>query len=367
MGLYKRGNIWWASLTYNGKQYRFSLKTKNKSEAEYLYAQILVELKKNPQRTPLEAKPLEEKPEVKPLEENQKNDLTFETFYKEYYLKWCKGRQVYYETLKKYLLNRIPDWFKKLKLNEIGIRELELLQTQLLNEGKSIATCNRYLSVIKASFTKAYEWEFIPEGRLKTIRKVKNLKGEVKRLRYLTEEEIRALLANCEPHLYPIVFTALNTGMRKSEILGLKWSNVDLKNNLILLEKTKNGERREIPINQALKRVLLDLFVNRRLDTDYVFVNPATGKRYIDIKRSFNTACKKAGIKDFRFHDLRHTFASHFVMNGVDLKTVQELLGHKKLSMTLRYAHLSQAHKREAVKAIEKIVSEEIYHNFITI
>ena len=367
MGLYKRGNIWWASLTYNGKQYRFSLKTKNKSEAEYLYAQILVELKKNPQRTPLEAKPLEEKPEVKPLEEKPKNDLTFETFYKEYYLEWCKGRQVYYKSLKKYLLNRIPDWFKKLKLNEIGIRELELLQTQLLNEGKSIATCNRYLSVIKASFTKAYEWEFIPEGRLKTIRKVKNLKGEVKRLRYLTEEEIRALLANCEPHLYPIVFTALNTGMRKSEILGLKWSNVDLKNNLILLEKTKNGERREIPINQALKRVLLDLFVNRRLDTDYVFVNPATGKRYIDIKRSFATACKKVGIKDFRFHDLRHTFASHLVMNGVDLKTVQELLGHKKLSMTLRYAHLSQAHKREAVKAIEKIVSEEIYHNFITI
>ena len=323
------------------------------SEAEYLYAQILLELKKNPQRSPLEEKP--------------KTELTFETFYKEHYLEWCKNRQAYYYSLKKYLLNRIPDWFRKLKLSEIGVRELELLQTQLLNEGKSIATCNRYLSVIKASFTKAYEWDFIPEERLKTIRKVKNLKGEVKRLRYLTEEEIKALLANCEPHLYPIVFTALNTGMRKSEILGLKWSNVDLKNDLILLEKTKNGERREIPINKALKKVLLGLFVDRRLDTDYVFVNPATRKRYNDIKRSFNTACKKAGIKDFRFHDLRHTFASHLVMNGVDLKTVQELLGHKKLSMTLRYAHLSQAHKREAVKTIEKVVSEDIYHNFITI
>ena len=109
--------------------------------------------------------------------------------------------------------------------------------------------------------------------------------------------------------------------MRKSEILNLKWSNVDLKHDLILLEKTKNGERKEIPINQALKRVFQELLKQRRLDTEYVFVNPDTGKRYTDLKRSFATACRKAGIRDFKFHDLRHTFASQLVMNGVDLKT----------------------------------------------
>jgi integrase len=140
--------------------------------------------------------------------------------------------------------------------------------------------------------------------------------------------------------------------MRKSEILNLTWDNVDLKNGLILLEKTKNGERREIPMNEPLKQLFRQLFSRRRLDTEYVFVNPETGKRYIDLKRSFATACKKSGIRDFHFHDLRHTFASQLVMNGVDLKTVQELLGHKDIKMTLRYSHLSQAHKKEAVNKI---------------
>jgi len=358
MGLYKRGNIWWGCISHNGKQYRFSLKTTDKKEAQKIFALVLLKLKG------AEPQGITYQPKILSTSQPLKTDLTFEVFYRDYYLPWCYKRQAYYETLKKYLLNKLPEWFKKLKLNEIGVRELELIQTHLLNEGKSIATCNRYVSVIKASFTKAYEWGFITEERLKIVRRVKKLKGEVSRLRFLSQEEIEALFANCDPHLYPIVFMALNTGMRKSEILNLKWSNVDLKHDLILLEKTKNNERREIPINQALKRVLLNLFTKRRLDTDYVFINPETGKRYTNLKRSFHTACKKkAGIKDFRFHDLRHTFASHLVMSGVDLKTVQELLGHKDISMTLRYSHLSQAHKREAVKTLEKV----IYHNSITI
>lgn len=106
-------------------------------------------------------------------------------------------------------------------------------------------------------------------------------------------------------------------------------------------------------MTDSLKALFRQLHSQRRLDTDYVFVNPDTGKRYTDLKRSFNSACRKAGIRDFHFHDLRHTFASHLVMSGADLKTVQELLGHKSLTMTLRYSHLSQAHKKEALKALE--------------
>ena len=354
MGLYKRGKIWWCSITHNGRQHRFSLKTTDKAKAQTVYAQVLLKLKD---------KNLILNPEPTEPEKATKVDITFEEFYREHYLKWCYKRQAYYEKMKKYFLNVLPEWFKRLKLNEIGIKEIELVQNHILENGKSIATCNRYIAIIQACFTKAYEWNFINEDKLKIIRKVKKLKGEIGRLRFLSKEEIRALLANCEPHLYPIVFTALNTGMRKSEILNLKWDNVDLKHGLILLEKTKNGERREIPINEPLKQLFKQLFTNRRLNTEYVFVNPETGKRYIDLKRSFHSACKKAGIRDFRFHDLRHTFASQLVMNGVDLKTVQELLGHKTIKMTLRYAHLSQAHKKEAVKALEKV----IYHNFITI
>ncbi len=127
----------------------------------------------------------------------------------------------------------------------------------------------------------------------------------------------------------------------------MKWENVDLKHGFILLDKTKNGERREIPINDTLRSTLEGL--PRRLDGGYVFYDPSTGSPYGDIKNSFKGACKRAGIRDFHFHDLRHTFASHLVMAGIDIATVRELLGHKTLTMTLRYAHLALS----KVKAVE--------------
>jgi site-specific recombinase XerD len=87
-------------------------------------------------------------------------------------------------------------------------------------------------------------------------------------------------------------------------------------------------------------------------DVEYVFFNRRAGKALEDVKKPFNSACQRAGIKDFKFHDLRHTFASHLVMAGVDIVTVKELLGHKSLTMTLRYAHLSQGHKSRAVELL---------------
>jgi Phage integrase family. len=95
------------------------------------------------------------------------------------------------------------------------------------------------------------------------------------------------------------VVTALNTGMRKQEILTVKWDQLDLKHGFILLDRTKNGERREIPINNALRTTLQS--IARRLDVPYVFVSPINGKPYQDIKRSFNTACRRACIRDFSF------------------------------------------------------------------
>ncbi len=140
---------------------------------------------------------------------------------------------------KKYYLKVLPEWFKKLRLVDINNKEVEMLQSYFIKQQYSTATCNRYISILKASMTKAYEWELISEKKLKSIRKVKPLKGENKRLRYLNSEEIQRLLDVCDKHLYPIVFIALHTGMRKGEILNLKWDMIDLKNDLILLDKTK--------------------------------------------------------------------------------------------------------------------------------
>jgi len=341
MSLYKRGNIWWIAVTKDGKRHFFSTKTSDKKKAQEIYAKVLLRLSGTDAENP-----------TKKVENRlPQSNITFAEFFKNHYLPWCYGRYEDYR-IKKYYLNILPEHFKQLKLYQISIVEIEKLQTHWISKEYSKATSNKYLAILKASLAKAYEWDMITEEILKSLKKVKPLRGETKRLRYLTEDEIIKLLDNCESYLYPIVFVALNTGMRKSEILNFTWDNVDLKNGLILLEKTKNGERREIPMNEPLKQLFRQLFIKRRLDTEYVFVNPETGKRYIDLKRSFATACKKSGIRDFHFHDLRHTFASQLVMNGVDLKTVQELLGHKDIKMTLRYSHLSQAHKKEAVNKI---------------
>ena len=140
--------------------------------------------------------------------------------------------------------------------------------------------------------------------------------------------------------------------MRKSEIVGHTWDRVDLKNRIILLVSTKNGERREIPINDTLYLTLSGL--TRHLKTGCVFYNPGTLKPYDNLKRSWATALRKSHILDFRFHDLRHTFASRLVMKGIDLTTVKELLGHKDIKMTLRYAHLAPAHIRKAVNVLDK-------------
>jgi integrase len=144
-------------------------------------------------------------------------------------------------------------------------------------------------------FNKATEWEMVDEGVLKRIRKVKPLRDDGKRLRYLSIEESLTLINSSDKHFKPIVITALNTGMRRGEIFSLEWDkHIDLKHDFILLEKTKKSERREIPINEMLKRTLTSL--TRRLDVPYVFYDPATGRPYKDVKRSFKTALKKTGI-----------------------------------------------------------------------
>lgn len=172
--------------------------------------------------------------------------------------------------------------------------------------------------------------------------------------RYLSEEEIEQLLNSCDNHIRPIIITAIHTGMRRGEILRLKWEHIDLKNDIIHVYETKSGENRDIPITNTLKETLLK--IKSDSCSEYVFTKINDKKMPLkDIKTIFSTALIKAGITNFRFHDLRHTFASHLVMNGVDLKTTQEFLGHKDFTMTLRYSHLSPQHKRDAIKVMDNI------------
>ena len=183
------------------------------------------------------------------------------------------------------------------------------------------------------------------------------------RTRFLTEDEITRLLGACTQsrnhHLSAIVTLAINTGMRKSEILGLTWERADVAKDLgfnarVTLYDTKNGEPRGVPLNKAAIAALISIEPSPEQRTGRVFKR-ANGKNWGQIRTAFETAVARAGLPDFRFHDLRHTAASHLVMRGRPLKEVQEILGHKSFSMTLRYAHLSQAHLRTAVSVLEGI------------
>jgi integrase len=142
--------------------------------------------------------------------------------------------------------------------------------------------------------------------------------------------------------------------MRKAEIHNLEWVNVNLEHNFITVtaQEAKNNKIRRIAINRSLRELLLKLNLTRN-GNRYVFENPKTGKPYIDLKRGWQTALERAGINDMRFHDLRHTFASHFLMNGGDLYTLKEILGHKDITTTSLYLTITTAHKSKAMEIFE--------------
>ena len=347
MGLFKRKNspYYFMKFQLNGRRIYESTKTTNKKLAEETYLNRRYEII-NGVTAPVRKKEIDQ-------------ERTFAALAGKY-TEWMSGRQKGAK-VKGYIIGMLLKKLGKIQLNQISIIDIEELQGDYLKRKNKISYINKILSVLKAMLNKALDWDMITEDVLKRVRKVKPIKGENKRLRYLSEDEAQRLIDNCEGYLKAIVITALNTGMRKGEILGLTWDRVDLKNCIILLDKTKNGERREIPINQTLYDTLSGL--TRHIKCGHVFYNPQTLKAYDNLKRSWQTALKKSHILDFHFHDLRHTFASWLVMKGIDLTTVKELLGHKDIKMTLRYSHLSKSHIKNAINVLDndrcKIVAVE--------
>ena len=336
-GLFKRGDIWWLRYCDGfGKIIRESSKSTSFKEAETLLLG-----KKRAIREGKEPEPIKRIP-----------NYTFNQLAEEY-LKWCE-RQRSFRSKKGFILQLVEE-FGSYQLRHINTKTLEQFQTERINKGNKPATVNRLLATLKHCIHKGYQWEMLSEQTFKRVKQVKLLEENNRRLRYLSSEECQTLIKVSDNHLKPIITMALNTGCRKGEILNLKWDNVDLRHGFILLDITKNGERREIPINDTLKATLQG--ITRRLDVPYVFCDSNTGKPYGDIKRSFLTACRRAGIKDFHFHDLRHTFASHLVMAGIDITTVSRLLGHKSLTMTLRYSHLAPSHMANAVNVLDNTLT----------
>jgi integrase len=338
MGVFKKQGNWWIDFYHQGKRIRRKVGP-SKRVAEMALADVQVKKAKNDFLGVCEPK-----------------KILFKDFAVEYleYSKANKARSSYERDItiiQQHLLPVVGD----LWVSRITVKQMEDYKRQRLAEVQP-ATVNRELNTIKNLFRKAVEWGYIAQSPTAEVKKIKTAKQP---FRFLAHEEIDRLVETCasmgNPHFYGIVVTALNTGMRKGEILRLRWEHLDMKRGIVQVASgqdghTKNYETRAIAMKRSLREFLGKH--PRRIDTPYVFTGPS-GKAFTKTNYHFGRAVKKAGIDHVRFHDIRHTFASNLVMKGVDLRTVQELLGHKDLRMTLKYAHLAPDHMRKAVEVLD--------------
>lgn len=248
------------------------------------------------------------------------------------------------------------------KLSEITAQTIAAKRDQLADgadllngerQARSAATVNRYLATLAAVFSAAVKkWHWLPVSPLKAVAKLEESKG---RTRFLTNEELARLLDACKSSesadLYLAVLMSITTGARQSEIMGLRWENIDLNKSVIHLHKTKNKDSRTLPIVEQVapmlkaRREAAGAIQLRGL----VFPSLVSDRNPILLRRSWVTALREAKVRNFRWHDLRHSAASFLAMNGATLPEIGAVLGHRSAQTTKRYAHLTQEHTHALV------------------
>jgi integrase len=277
-----------------------------------------------------------------------KNEILFEDMIKLYLEDHAKPNKRSYKD-DMHRKKRLVDFFGSKALSEISRQDVERFKARLSQE-VSHATVNRHLALLKTIFNKAIAWGKTANN---PAQGVKLYRENNQRVRFLSEEEETKLKEKFPPQAWALVELALHTGLRRAELFGLRWSDINFQNKIITIPQSKSGEKRHVPMNSSVLELLRNL--PSRMKSEWVFPNlsgtaPIYERNFV--RRVFNPAVKEAQIENFTWHDLRHTFASRLVMKGVDLRTVQELMGHKTIQMTLRYSHLSPAHKIAAVQTL---------------
>jgi integrase len=262
------------------------------------------------------------------------------------------ARKLRHRGLKGYMKN-LRSFFGDQTLAEITPKHIVAYKNKRYEDGVAPATINRELANLKKAFNLAMrEWEWCQQN---PVARVSMEKENNKRDRWLTHDEENRLLNVCATWLKDLVRFALHTGMRMGEILDLTWRGVDFVRRTVTVFRSKNGERRTIPINETVLSVLKEKAKIRSIVSDRVFCSKAfTPMESGHLRRSFRLVLHKAKIEDFRFHDLRHTFATRLVQAGIDLYKVQHLLGHKSPIMTQRYAHHYPESLRDGVEILDR-------------
>lgn len=308
---------------------------------------------------------------------------TLERFYSSMYLPWAetnlKGHKEATRTINSdftHLLQR--------NLSDITQWDIQKWAAEMQQKGLKNTTLNRRIATLKGVLSKAREWGIIdlsPLAGMKALKtdnapNVRYLSNDERERLYsaLTErqdsqrlarmrhntwaskrkiEEMPILSGAYTDYLMPLVLLAINTGMRRGELFDLRWSDIDLARNLLTVrgEIAKSGYTRHIPLTNEASSCLSS-WKTANESRELVFPSPVNGKRLDNINSSWEGLMKRAQIENFRFHDLRHHFASSLVMKGADLNTVRELLGHRDLKTTLCYAHLAPEHKAAAISML---------------
>jgi len=310
---------------------------------------------------------------------------TLKSFIEGQYAEWRRANRKQPEHTLKRIQKHFYPQFGKTLLKDISAWNIEKWKTARLKAGIKPTTINKDLAELKSALSKAVEWGEIQEHPLKNVKpaKVDNSPN----VRYLSKDEetrlrntltardkrIKTERASANTHrakrgyplypdlfkqtyadhLTPMVLLSINTGLRRGEIFNLHWEDINLNTNVLTIHgsKAKSGNTRHIPLNDEAQTVLN--YWNSKKGHGLVFPNK-DGNPLDNIKKSWGTLLNEANITNFRWHDLRHHFASRLVMAGVDLNTIRELLGHSDISTTLRYAHLAPEHKAEAVNLLNQ-------------
>jgi integrase len=328
-GVYLRGRTWWLRYTVNGRRVFESAETNDKRTAEILLKKRLVEIhegrffgKVKVVRYPLPAAIDDYLFLIRDKKSSWQDDAV--------------------------MLRRFLDYVGADRyLDDITRLSLEGFCSHLLASGLSKARVNRYTATLKTFFNRGIEWGKISANPVKGLK----LFAEPIRVRYLEVGQIRFLLQVSSERIRPIVLTALLTGLRKGDILGLRWQDLDFENRKVWIRQKKTGETIVIHMSESLAV----LFRSLRINNDCAWIFNDQGRplnRFGWVRTDFVKAVKAAGLSDFRFHDLRHTFATQQRFEGRDIAVIKELLGHKSIRMTMRYAHVKPEELKAAVDSL---------------
>ena len=328
------GRVWWIQYRDHERRQRFERIGPNKAAAEQRLREVL-----------------SARAEGRYIKKPKEVTTTFNDLAKRYH-EWSKLNNKSYTVNKHHYIDQVTRFFSTRRLMDISTWSVEKWKAERSKE-TGFTEVDRELACLKHMFNKAIEWGLMKENPAKTVKLFRKTR---QRDRFLSHEEIARFFVHLPAHQQAMMQFALLTGLRKANVLNLRWSQVDLSHACLHIpaDEAKGGIDLRLPLSSEATELLAGL--PHHPESDYVFCKD-DGRPYRDIYSGFRLAVKKAGLQEVTIHTLRHTVGSHLVMHGVDLATVKDLLGHRDIRTTLRYAHLAQDHKRQAIGKLGKMLT----------